>query len=150
MKNFIWIIVGVILLVGFGFLVKNQQIEQKNNENVPKIIKIGEITLNIGIANTNEEREQGLSEKSGLKEDEGMLFIFENEGYYGFWMKDMNFPIDIAWLDKDKKIIHIENNISPETYPKIFTPISPNLYVLETSANFFENHKIKIGDIAEF
>jgi hypothetical protein len=79
-----------------------------------------------------------------------MLFVFDKEGYYGFWMKEMNFPIDIAWLDKDKKITLIEKNVLPETYPQIFNPKSKNLYVLETKAGFFEKFGIKIGDFAEF
>jgi len=90
-----------------------------------------------------------------LAENEGMLFIFENEGYFGIWMKDMNFPIDIAWLDKDKKIISIEKNVDPETYPKVFyaqkndLPIL-SLYVLETSAGFLGKNNIQIGDFVDF
>ena len=75
-------------------------------QNAQKILKINQINLNIEISDTKAKREQGLSGKEGLAENEGMLFVFEKEGYYGFWMKDMNFPIDIAWLDKNKKIIY--------------------------------------------
>jgi uncharacterized protein len=69
--------------------------------------------------------------------------VFDREGYQGFWMKEMNFPIDIVWLNKDKKIVHIEHNVSPDTYPKIFNPNNEfnnekSLYVLETNANFFQ------------
>lgn len=144
-------VIGVIVLAfAYNFLAQSQKNEQKQEENVTKTLKIGEITLNVEIADTATKRERGLSGKIWLREDEGLLFVFEKEGYYGFWMKDMNFPIDIAWLDKDKKIIHIEKAVDPKTYPKIFNPTAPSLYVLETSANFFENSKIKIGDFAEF
>ena len=142
------IVITSILVIVLSFLDKKQEV------NTQKTLKIDGITLNIGVANTDAERMQGLSCKNGLSENEGLLFVFDTEGYYGFWMKDMNFPIDIAWLDKDKKLIHIESNVSPDTYrespPKVFSPASPALYVLETSANFFQNHQIKIGDAAEF
>jgi uncharacterized protein len=129
--------------------------KQEVNLPVLQIIKIGGKILNVEVANTPEKQTQGLSGKEGLTENQGMLFVFNKEGYYGFWMKDMKFSIDIAWLNKDKKIIHIEENVLPETYPKVFyafrfdNPIL-NLYVLETKANFFKNSGIKIGDVAEF
>lgn len=137
------IVILIIFAVFYNF-------SDKKEINSPKTLKIGGITLNIDVADTDTEREKGLSGREKLTENEGLLFIFEKEGNYDFWMKDMNFPIDIAWLDKDKKIIHIEKNILPETYPEIFNSSGKSLYVLETVAGFFENSKIKIGDSAEF
>lgn len=113
-------------------------------------LKIGDIVLNIEIADTAEERELGLSGREPLAMNEGLLFVFEKEGKYGFWMKDMNFPIDIVWIDRDKKIIHIESNVSPDSYPKVFYPTLESLFVLETRAGFFEENKIEIGDLTEF
>ncbi len=126
---------------------------EENEIETGKILKIGSTTLNIQIADTDSERELGLSYRESLASTTGLLFIFEIPGQYGFWMKDMNFPIDMAWLDENKKIIHIETNVSPETYvknKKVFFPPAKSLYVLETAANWFQNSKIKIGDIAEF
>jgi uncharacterized protein len=157
----IGVVGGIVLLAVFIFIFPPEKISnspipiQKSEEKAIKTVKIGEITLNIIVADTEAKRVQGLSGRDGLEENEGLLFVFETEGYYGFWMKDMKFPIDIAWLDKDRKIIYIEKNVSPETYPKVFyafkadAPIL-NLYVLETKANFFEKSKIKIGDVAQF
>ena len=138
---------AVLAFANFYFKGGNQQIVIQKTA---QTLKIGSVTLNIEVANTDATREQGLSGKEGLKSDEGMLFVFDTDNYYGFWMKDMNFAIDIAWINKDKKIIHIESNVSPDTYPKIFSPKSPSLYVLETPAGFFESNKIKIGDVLEF
>lgn len=152
-KEVIWVIIGITLLFGVGFLIKNKEIGQKpieKAEKTQKVLRMGKIRLNIEMADTDTKRRQGLSGREKLEENEGMLFVFEKEGNHGFWMKNMSFPIDIAWLDKDKKIIHIEKNIGPETYPKVFSSTAPGLYVLETNADFFESNKIKIGDIAEF
>jgi uncharacterized protein len=138
--------IGILLLTSFGFLAGSGGTKQE----AVKSLKIGGVVLNIEVASTDAERQQGLSGRDGLGGNEGMLFIFEKRGYYGFWMKDMKFAIDMAWLDKNKKIIFIRNNVSPDTYPKSFGPSEPSLYVLETNAGFFESNKIKIGDIAEF
>lgn len=146
---FLVVFTGVLVLV-LSFLNENQEISPKNDEKTLKTLKIDEATLNIEVADTNIKRELGLSGKKGLAENEGLLFVFDIEGYYGFWMKDMNFAIDIAWLNKNKQIIYIESNVSPATYPQVFKPSALALYVLETSANFFENHQIKIGDVAGF
>lgn len=137
------IFAGIIVVV---FLFFNG----KTDENQPNILKVGEISLNIEVADTDAERTQGLSGREGLEEGSGLLFVFEREGYYGFWMKDMNFPIDIAWIDKNKKVTHIEAGVSPETYPKIFNPEIKNLYVLELPAGFLVKNNIQIGDFVDF
>lgn len=155
--------VGMFLAIVAGLVVlafTNNYFEKGNEQTkAPKILKIGGVVLNIEFADTEIARTQGLSGKIakegdplglGLGENEGMLFIFEKPGYYGFWMKDMNFPIDIAWLDKNKKIIYIENNISPNTYPKIFNSPTLSLYVLETPAGFLVENNVKIGDQVAF
>lgn len=131
----------LIIFLGFGYLNldKNQSLSEI------KQIEINDVVINVEVADTDAERAQGLSGRESLKEGEGLLFIFEKEGFYGFWMKDMNFPIDIAWINKDKKIIHIENGVSPETYPKVFQPTEKSLYVLEVPAGFFAGHNINLG-----
>src|SRR3989344_8940875 len=65
--------------------------------NQPKI-KIGQKTIFIEIADTQEKQKKGLSGRDNLPEDSGMLFVFKEEGHHQFWMKDMNFSIDIIWI----------------------------------------------------
>jgi len=64
-----------------------------------------------------------------------MIFIFNDAGPQYMWMKDMDFPLDIVWLDQNKKVVSISANISPDTYkknpPKIFYSPTPALYVIE-------------------
>ncbi len=116
----------------------------------PDELKINNRVLKIEIANKEAERIKGLSGRDALAENSSLLFVFEKEAYYSIWMKEMNFPIDIAWLDKDKKIIYLESNVSPDTYPKTFVSKEPALYVLEVNAGFFTQNDIKAGDRAEF
>ena len=76
----------------------------------------------------------GLSYRKFLPSDQGMLFIFPESGSYGFWMKDMNFSLDMVWLDQDKKVVGIVTNATPESYPDVFMPPSLIKYVLELNA----------------
>jgi len=79
-----------------------------------------------------------------------MLFVFPEEGNPGFWMKDMQFPIDIAWLSTDGRIVHMVQVLSPDTYPTVFKSPNPARFVLELPAGFFETHRIKEGDFVHF
>jgi uncharacterized membrane protein (UPF0127 family) len=85
------------------------------------------------VADTLDKRILGLSNSTSLPENvDGMLFIFDSVDSHSIWMKDMNYNIDIFWLDQDFQIVHQELNISPGTYPsQSFSSPSPALYVLE-------------------
>ncbi|MBN2094296.1 MAG: DUF192 domain-containing protein [Candidatus Zambryskibacteria bacterium] len=146
------LLILVVIVVSFFFSVdfSRQNQTEINNPNQVRILKIRNQVLNIEIADTDIKKIIGLSNREDLKKEEALLFVFETPGLYSFWMKDMNFPIDIAWIDENKKIIHIESKVLPSTYPKIFVSNSPAKYVLETQAGFFEDSEIKIGDLAEF
>lgn len=113
------------------------------------------------ISNTQELREQGLSgktpfkiqEENGKAFTEGMLFVFDKAETTSFWMKDMNFDLDIIWLDESFNIVHIENalassyNSSNPDRSQIFTNGS-NLakYVLEVKMGTVERFNLKVGD----
>ena len=79
-----------------------------------------------------------------------MLFIFEKPGKYYFWMKDMNFPIDMIWIGEDMRVIYIKKNAQPESFPKTYGPDIDSKYVLEVVAGFSEKNNLKEGDRAEF
>lgn len=113
-------------------------------------VNIGNIQVKVYLAKNDLERGRGLSYTKALLEDEGMLFVFDKSDIYQFWMKGMNYPLDIIWINDQKRIIHIEHSLSPETFPNLFSSESPALYVLEVNAGFCEKHQIKIGDIVSF
>jgi len=116
----------------------------------PPTIFIGGEKIEVELMATPEAQAKGLSGREGLKENSGMLFVFPKPDYYGFWMKDMKFSIDMIWLDSAGKVVHIERNVAPETYPKVFTPALPANYVLEVIAGFSDQNSLKIGDYAKF
>ncbi|MDB5194296.1 MAG: hypothetical protein JWN50_310 [Parcubacteria group bacterium] len=109
-------------------------------------VKIDDAIINVDISDTPALREQGLSGRNALAKDSGMLFVFQTPTQPGFWMKDMNFSLDIVWISSEKKIIGVEKSLSPDTYPKTFYPPGDILYVLELPAGYFDAHRFKIGD----
>ena len=111
------------------------------------------VVLVADIAASNEQRTKGLSVKGGLAENEGMLFVFDTQGEQTFWMKDMKFPIDIIWIDSNKTVIHIENNLPPCSFEVLcptYKPDEDSLYVLETVGGYAEKHHIAQGTRVEF
>lgn len=102
----------------------------------------------VEIAKSVAEREKGLMQRDNLEADKGMLFIFEKEGIYPFWMKNMKFPIDIIWLDKEMKAAYIYKNAQPcaSECPNII-PDKMAQYILEISAGEAEKIGLKDGSI---
>jgi uncharacterized membrane protein (UPF0127 family) len=107
---------------------------------------IGGQRVSVILATTQAQRAQGLSGTQPLKADEGMLFVFPQDGTYRFWMKDMNYSLDIIWIDADGRIVSIAPSLSPDTYPNSYGPDAPSRYVLEVSAGFAAAHSVKAGD----
>ena len=125
----------------------NQQLPIENY-NTP--LAIGTKQILIEIADTDNSREQGLSNRDVLSDENGMLFKFQNTNTPNpsFWMKDMKFNLDMIWIN-NQKIIGItpnipapENNLNLPTY----SPPSNITDVLEVAAGFTERNNIKIGD----
>ena len=112
-----------------------------------EIIQVGGVKLFVHVADTPEERMQGLSGTPSLGEFEALIFVFDDLDRHGIWMKDMNYPIDIIWVSDGLQVIHIEHDVSPDTYPKSFRPAGPARYVIETSAGLTKNANIQVGDV---
>ncbi len=111
-----------------------------------KAMFIGSVEVQASVAQTWPERIEGLSNTPYLPESIVKLFIFDSSGFHSFWMKDMNYSIDILWVDEAEVIVHIEENASPASYPAMFVPKSEARYVVETTAGFVEKNGIKLGD----
>ena len=112
-------------------------------------VNVGTSTLILDLATTSATRSQGLSGRASLDTNAGMLFVFEEPGLYGFWMKEMEFPLDLIWLDIKGKVVDITTNLSPQTYPKAFYPVSPVKYVIEVNAGWAKMNNLEVGDTLE-
>ncbi len=135
--------VGALVLTIVAILFFMQQ---SSTAKPSPTVLIGTTEIQVEVADTQSERVQGLSGHAPLKEGEGMLFVFEEEGNWGIWMKDMQFSLDIIWAASDGTIITIASNVSPDTYPQVFYPAEPRAtYVLEVPAGFAGRRGIAEG-----
>jgi uncharacterized membrane protein (UPF0127 family) len=120
-----------------------------------KFIKIylpsgASITAELAI--TDAERARGLMFREKLLPDQGMLFVFERESAVAFWMKNTLIPLDMLWLDRDRRVVHIEKNVPPckaDPCPS-YAPARPGLYVLELPAGAADRFGLKAGDRLDF
>lgn len=109
-------------------------------------VTLGGISVQASVADTMSTRIKGLSETPYLPDDVVKLFAFGVSGSHSIWMKDMNYAIDIIWIAEEGAVVHIEENISPETFPSSFGSPTPAWFVVETNAGFVAENGIKVGD----
>lgn len=107
---------------------------------------IGDTPVEASIADSLPERIKGLSNTPFLPDNVVKLFAFGVPGSHSIWMKDMNYSLDIIWMAESGEIVHIEENVSPETFPQSFSSPIPAWYVVEASAGFVASNTISIGD----
>jgi len=110
---------------------------------------LGDADFTLLLADTDEKRQQGLGGVESLGNQEGMLFVFPEPKRQGIWMKEMRIPLDIIWLGTSGEVVHIEKNVSPDTYPQIFLPEAPSSYVIELNAGVVEEIGLAVGDVIE-
>ncbi|MEW5907798.1 MAG: DUF192 domain-containing protein [Patescibacteria group bacterium] len=100
------------------------------------------------IAETAMDQARGLMFRKELKENYGMLFTFDKEDYYPFWMKNTFLPLDIIWINNNFKIVDIQKALPcKEQSCATYHPVGPARYVLETNSGFAQKNNIKIEDI---
>ena len=109
-------------------------------------ITISGVPVQASVADTIPERIMGLSDTPFLPDNVVKLFSFGTAGEHSIWMKDMNYSIDIIWVAEEGEIVHIEENVSPDTYPESFASPVPSWFVIEAVAGFVSNNSIKVGD----
>ena len=107
-------------------------------------VTIGANTFAVEVEKTPAAREQGLSGRSSLQADHGMLFLFDTPDRYAFWMKDMYFPLDIIWI-LDGKVVYLEKNV-PANFSGIIDPPTDANQVLEINAGNADKTGINEGD----
>jgi uncharacterized membrane protein (UPF0127 family) len=149
------LIIGLIIMLavlGAALLFSQSFIEEVTNTETRTLadkehveVVLGELPLRVVIADTAATRHKGLSGIEELADDEGMLFVFDRPDILGFWMKGMKIPLDLMWFDGNGSLIHIEENLAPDTYPESFAAPDPAMYVLEMNAGFVEEYGIQEG-----
>ncbi len=112
-----------------------------------RVVQLGQHTFQVTVLKEKGELVRGLSGTASLPSYQAMLFDFSAISKWGIWMKDMNYPIDIIWLDNNKKIAHLVENAQPSSYPEIFRPDTGTRYVIEVASGTIEKTGINKGDL---
>ena len=138
-KTAIIAVLAVIVLLPVVALVERQHTLRQIIITAPNgAVLSAEVVSGIG------DRMRGLSNREYLSYNEAMLFVFPDAGMHGIWMKDMRFPIDIIWLDEQQMVITIKSNVSPDSYPTVFNPVTPAKYVVEVNAGWVMQNEVEI------
>lgn len=110
-------------------------------------IVFGADTVHAEVAQTPDERAEGLMYREDLAEDAGMLFIFPESAVRGFWMQNTYIPLDIAFMDPSFRIVDIQQ-MEPMTTDQ-HTARAPFMYALEVNQGWFEARGIGVGAQAQ-
>lgn len=97
-------------------------------------------------ANTPEKRAQGLMYRTSMDEQQSMLFVYEDVAPRYFYMKNTYIPLDILFLDGEKKVVSICRNTKPCS-EELLPSVSGARYALEVCAGFCQRHGVVEGDL---
>jgi uncharacterized membrane protein (UPF0127 family) len=141
------VVAGIVILMSAYLIFRQSRFSQGT-------VTLGDdIKVKVDIANTDRTRERGLSGREGLREGEGMLFLFPEASRYGFWMKEMRFPIDIVWIRKGE-VVDFTTDVPPpspgQTELPSYFPISAVDAVLEVQAGFAQRNGLRAGMAVDF
>jgi len=115
---------------------------------LPGTVCAGEKCFQVEVAKTESQRERGLMYREELGRDKGMLFIFDEDGMYPFWMKNTLIPLDMVWISSTGKVVFIAENVQPcksLLCPSVI-PGAIAKYVLEVNAGICKDIGLKVGD----
>lgn len=105
--------------------------------------------LSIEIADSDYETQTGLMYRESMDANQGMLFIFPEEAMRSFYMKNTKIPLDIIYIDREKRIVSIQKNAQP--FDESGLPsTAPAQYVLEVNAGLTDQWNVTQGDSIEY
>ncbi len=145
---FALVILGIVVFLFFNY---GSFLKTKSGD--IQYVKISGQKIKVELANSPQSQEKGLSGKEKLKDNEGMLFVFDYPEKYSFWMKDMKFDLDIIWIGEDMKVVYIKRNAPADDIFDTYTPDDNSQdakYVLEVLSGFSDRHNLEVGDKVDF
>jgi uncharacterized protein len=118
----------------------------------PRVMLPDGAAIQVELATDDATRAQGLMFRDHLAEDRGMLFLFPESGEYPFWMKNTLIPLDMIWIDDQRRVAHVSSNVPPckaDPCPN-YPPNANAKYVLELAAGVAAKHHLANGQALRF
>lgn len=146
-RYIVYVIAGGVILLAIAatLIIVTQMVQPKTH------IQLGDGVFDARIALTEADREKGLSGVTSLGETEALILVYNADSMWPIWMKNMDIPIDIVWLDQSKKVVDILQNVSPDEGTDVtHIPRTKARYVIELAAGTAKSKVIHIGSVATF
>lgn len=151
------IMVGVVIIFVANFFIDGEDfqeiLEEEKEEEIEYVrVRIRESYLTLEVADEPENRALGLMHRENLEEEEGMLFVYEDEDVRYFWMKDVLFPLDMIFIDEALKIVGFLENIpvcEKDPCPQ-YSIEEESKYVIEVNAGWVVENSVELGDRVDF
>ncbi|RYZ73028.1 MAG: DUF192 domain-containing protein [Proteobacteria bacterium] len=147
------ILAATLLFSGYACQSAAAPEAKKTSEAKPAKLKTEKITVDgkivvAEIADTDPSREHGLMNRTKMGENEGMLFVFDQDEMLGFWMKNTLIPLAIGYFDSELKLIEVHEMVPApmgDMYPKSYPSSKPARYALEMNKGWYTRHNVKPG-----
>lgn len=147
-RKLLFLIAGVVIIV-LAFLFLQSYFRDNPLFMKQATVVVNGQTFKADVAQTEKEKQAGLSKRGKMADNKAMLFTFDKADYYQFWMKDMRFPIDIIYINNDKVVTVFKNVPNPDknnTNLPVYRSEEPANRVLEINAGLSDKYNIKPGD----
>lgn len=138
------VILTLLLVVMLGATLAQDFLQPRTT------LHLGDGVFKAVVADTDIARQKGLGDTDVLAANDAMLLAFDRDEQWSIWMKDVEYPIDVIWLDSQKRVVHIVKNMPPDSYPASYVPKKPARYVVELAAGSVDSKSITIGGLARF
>lgn len=154
------LLLGCLVVSAVGYTSCKKENKQVSKNTLITFKKEGELslyrtpdsllkTLDIEIADNDYETQTGLMYRNSMESNQGMLFIFEDSRPRYFYMKNTHIPLDLIYINENRKIVSTQLNAKP--YDETSLPSNSNAkYVLEVNAGLFDQWNLKVGDSIAF
>ena len=129
------------------FFIYNLRLGWVVNDNEFVEASIGDSEITLEVVRSDEDKAQGLSGKPYIDDDYGMLFTYSRTGKRSFWMNEMNFPIDIIWVENGE-VVGLSQNVEVYDEGEV-NRVEADVYsdqVIEVAAGYCGRHGVEVGD----
>ena len=104
---------GQVLLMAVTLLALPAGAVGREAARYGQVILPGGTVLDVELAESPARRQRGYMFRDGVGPEDGMIFLFEEEEFHSFWMKNVSFPLDILWMAGDGTVVDVSLLLAP-------------------------------------